>query len=84
MDVAYKKSVVKSIAVFMIGNIYLCWRRIIIRDVRFYLEDPTLNPLTPWSRPPIKNIYCIYGVDMKTEVPFFGERLFLFITKDRV
>lgn len=38
--------------------------------IKYYLEDPILNPLTPWSRPPIKNVYCIYGVDMKTEVGY--------------
>ncbi|XP_058075354.1 uncharacterized protein LOC131223846 [Magnolia sinica] len=26
-----------------------------------------LNPLTPWDRPPLKNIFCIYEIDMKTE-----------------
>jgi len=35
---------------------------------RSYHDDPILNPLTPWDRPPIKNIFCIYGIDMKTEV----------------
>jgi hypothetical protein len=37
---------------------------------RFYHNDPVLNPLTTWDRPPIKNIFCIYGIDLKTEVPF--------------
>lgn len=35
---------------------------------RFYQGDPVLNPLTPWDRPPLKNIFCIYGIDSKTEV----------------
>jgi hypothetical protein len=38
--------------------------------IKYYLEDPILNPLTPWMRPPIQNVYCVYGVDMKTEVSF--------------
>jgi len=38
--------------------------------IKYYLEDPVLNPLTPWSRPPIRNVYCMYGVDMKTEVGY--------------
>ncbi|CAI0385815.1 unnamed protein product [Linum tenue] len=33
-----------------------------------YHGDPVVNPLTPWDRPPIKNIFCIYGIDLKTEV----------------
>lgn len=36
-----------------------------------YHDDPVLNPLTPWERPPIKNIFCIYGVDLKTEVGYY-------------
>lgn len=35
---------------------------------RLYHGDPVLNPLTPWDRPPLKNIFCIYGVDSRTEV----------------
>ncbi|CAM6033246.1 unnamed protein product [Sphagnum compactum] len=38
--------------------------------IKYYLEDPILNPLTPWMRPPIQNVYCVYGVDMKTEVGY--------------
>lgn len=34
----------------------------------FYQDDPVLNPLTPWDRPPLRNIFCIYGTDLKTEV----------------
>ncbi|XAR61067.1 Phospholipid:diacylglycerol acyltransferase [Bertholletia excelsa] len=36
-----------------------------------YLDDPVLNPLEPWDRPPLKNIFCIYGIDMKTEVGYY-------------
>ncbi|KAL8530210.1 hypothetical protein ACS0TY_007317 [Phlomoides rotata] len=36
-----------------------------------YQGDPVLNPLTPWDRPPLKNIFCIYGVDLKTEVGYY-------------
>lgn len=36
-----------------------------------YHGDPVLNPLTPWDRPPIKNIFCIYGIDSKTEVGYY-------------
>ncbi|CAN4093204.1 unnamed protein product [Withania somnifera] len=36
-----------------------------------YHADPILNPLTPWERPPLKNIFCIYGVDLKTEVGYY-------------
>jgi hypothetical protein len=35
---------------------------------KYYQGDPVLNPLTPWERPPIKNVFCIYGIDTKTEV----------------
>ncbi|XP_027775482.1 phospholipid--sterol O-acyltransferase isoform X6 [Solanum pennellii] len=38
---------------------------------RSYHDDPILNPLTPWERPPLKNIFCIYGVDSKTEVGYY-------------
>ncbi|KAL3328601.1 hypothetical protein AABB24_035971 [Solanum stoloniferum] len=36
-----------------------------------YHDDPILNPLTPWERPPLKNIFCIYGIDSKTEVGYY-------------
>uniref|UniRef100_A0A6P4A6P8 phospholipid--sterol O-acyltransferase isoform X1 n=1 Tax=Ziziphus jujuba TaxID=326968 RepID=A0A6P4A6P8_ZIZJJ len=36
-----------------------------------YHGDPVLNPLTPWDRPPIKNIFCIYGTELKTEVGYY-------------
>ena len=35
---------------------------------RLYHDDPVMNPLTPWERPPIKNVFCIYGAHLKTEV----------------
>ncbi|CAL9779415.1 unnamed protein product [Musa acuminata subsp. burmannicoides] len=37
----------------------------------FYQDDPVLNPLTPWDRPPLRNIFCIYGTDLKTEVGYY-------------
>ncbi|KAF2292689.1 hypothetical protein GH714_026724 [Hevea brasiliensis] len=36
-----------------------------------YIMDPVLNPLTPWDRPPVKNVFCIYGIDLKTEVGYY-------------
>ncbi|KAI8523095.1 hypothetical protein RHMOL_Rhmol13G0047500 [Rhododendron molle] len=36
-----------------------------------YHGDPVLNPLAPWDRPPLKNIFCIYGIDAKTEVGYY-------------
>lgn len=36
-----------------------------------YHGDPVLNPLTPWDRPPLKNIFCIYGIDSRTEVGYY-------------
>ncbi|KAJ6853163.1 phospholipid--sterol O-acyltransferase [Iris pallida] len=38
---------------------------------KYYQSDPVLNPLTPWDRPPLKNIFCIYGIDLKTEVGYY-------------
>uniref|UniRef100_A0A0E0GER3 Phospholipid--sterol O-acyltransferase n=1 Tax=Oryza nivara TaxID=4536 RepID=A0A0E0GER3_ORYNI len=38
---------------------------------KYYQGDPVLNPLTPWERPPIKNVFCIYGLDSKTEVGYY-------------
>ncbi|PWZ23353.1 hypothetical protein Zm00014a_008214 [Zea mays] len=38
---------------------------------KYYQGDPVLNPLTPWERPPIKNVFCIYGIDSKTEVGYY-------------
>lgn len=28
---------------------------------RYYETDPILNPLKPPKRPPIRNVYCVYG-----------------------
>ncbi|KAK9265856.1 hypothetical protein L1049_027089 [Liquidambar formosana] len=36
-----------------------------------YHGDPVLNPFTPWDRPPLKNIFCIYGIDSRTEVGYY-------------
>lgn len=36
-----------------------------------YHGDPVVNPLTPWDRPPLKNVFCIYGIDLKTEVGYY-------------
>ncbi|KAJ3672118.1 hypothetical protein LUZ60_006839 [Juncus effusus] len=46
-------------------------RRLIHQLVTYYQGDPVLNPLTPWDRPPLKNIFCIYGIDSKTEVGYY-------------
>ncbi|KAI4962701.1 hypothetical protein ZWY2020_027828, partial [Hordeum vulgare] len=35
---------------------------------KYYQGDPVLNPLTPWERPPINNVFCIYGIDTKNEL----------------
>ncbi|CAN6460370.1 unnamed protein product [Victoria cruziana] len=45
-------------------------QRLLYMLQKLYLDDPVLNPLTPWDRPPLKNIFCIYGIDMKTEVGY--------------
>ncbi|KAI5084356.1 hypothetical protein GOP47_0000525 [Adiantum capillus-veneris] len=44
--------------------------RAIYQLKKFYLEDAVVNGLTPWSRPPIRNIFCAYGINMKTEVGY--------------
>ncbi|ETV68187.1 hypothetical protein, variant 1 [Aphanomyces astaci] len=31
---------------------------------RYYTNDPVLNPHTPWTRPPIKAVYIIYGTGL--------------------
>ncbi|CAO2824331.1 unnamed protein product [Amaranthus hypochondriacus] len=36
-----------------------------------YHGDPVVNPLTPWDRPPLKNVFCIYGIELKTEVGYY-------------
>jgi len=37
---------------------------------KYYLSDPVLNPLTPPKRPPIRNVYCIYGTNIETEISY--------------
>ncbi|KAK9087571.1 hypothetical protein Syun_029965 [Stephania yunnanensis] len=46
-------------------------KRLLYQLEKYYLGDPVLNPLTPWDRPPLKNIFCIYGIDSKTEVGYY-------------
>ncbi|KAB1199221.1 Phospholipid--sterol O-acyltransferase [Morella rubra] len=46
-------------------------KRLFYQLEKSYHGDPVLNPLTPWDRPPIKNIFCIYGIDSKTEVGYY-------------
>ncbi|KAJ8749147.1 hypothetical protein K2173_013754 [Erythroxylum novogranatense] len=46
-------------------------KRLLYQLHKSYHDDPVLNPLTPWDRPPIKNVFCIYGVDLKTEVGYY-------------
>ncbi|XP_042438189.1 phospholipid--sterol O-acyltransferase-like isoform X1 [Zingiber officinale] len=46
-------------------------KRLLYQLHNFYQGDPVLNPLTPWERPPLKNIFCIYGIDSKTEVGYY-------------
>lgn len=46
-------------------------KRILHHLQKSYHDDPVLNPLTPWDRPPLKNVFCIYGIDMKTEVGYY-------------
>ncbi|XP_015579288.2 phospholipid--sterol O-acyltransferase isoform X3 [Ricinus communis] len=46
-------------------------KRLLYHLEKSYHGDPILNPLTPWERPPIKNVFCIYGIDMKTEVGYY-------------
>ncbi|XP_010556858.1 PREDICTED: phospholipid--sterol O-acyltransferase isoform X2 [Tarenaya hassleriana] len=46
-------------------------KRILYQLKKLYHDDPVMNPLTPWERPPIKNVFCIYGVDSKTEVGYY-------------
>ncbi|WCJ38267.1 phospholipid sterol acyl transferase 1 [Euphorbia peplus] len=46
-------------------------KRLLYHLQKSYHGDPVLNPLTPWERPPIKNVFCIYGIDMKTEVGYY-------------
>ncbi|XP_024967644.1 phospholipid--sterol O-acyltransferase [Cynara cardunculus var. scolymus] len=46
-------------------------KRLLYQLDKLYHGDPVLNPLTPWERPPLKNIFCIYGVDSRTEVGYY-------------
>ncbi|XP_042016536.1 phospholipid--sterol O-acyltransferase-like isoform X1 [Salvia splendens] len=46
-------------------------QRLLYQLEELYHNDPVLNPLTPWDRPPLKNIFCIYGIDSKTEVGYY-------------
>ncbi|KAK9945018.1 hypothetical protein M0R45_010550 [Rubus argutus] len=46
-------------------------KRVLYQLKKLYHDDPVLNPLTPWDRPPLKNIFCIYGTDLKTEVGYY-------------
>lgn len=45
-------------------------KRFLHRLKKFYHDDPILNPLTPWERPPIQNVYCMYGINLKSEVGY--------------
>lgn len=46
-------------------------KRLLYQLQKLYHGDPVLNPLTPWDRPPLKNIFCIYGINIKTEVGYY-------------
>ncbi|MED6111585.1 hypothetical protein PIB30_053558 [Stylosanthes scabra] len=46
-------------------------KRLLYQLEKSYINDPVLNPLTPWDRPPIKNVFCIYGTDSKTKVGYY-------------
>ncbi|KAJ9169653.1 hypothetical protein P3X46_017816 [Hevea brasiliensis] len=46
-------------------------KRLLYQLQKLYHSDPVLNPLTPWDRPPVKNVFCIYGIDLKTEVGYY-------------
>uniref|UniRef100_A0A803LA74 Phospholipid--sterol O-acyltransferase n=1 Tax=Chenopodium quinoa TaxID=63459 RepID=A0A803LA74_CHEQI len=46
-------------------------KRLLHQLQKSYHGDPVVNPLTPWDRPPLKNVFCIYGVDSKTEVGYY-------------
>ncbi|EFJ06277.1 hypothetical protein SELMODRAFT_430859 [Selaginella moellendorffii] len=37
---------------------------------KYYLDNPLFNPLTPWERLPIENVFCMYGINLKTEVGY--------------
>ncbi|XP_021722222.1 phospholipid--sterol O-acyltransferase-like [Chenopodium quinoa] len=46
-------------------------KRLLHQLQKSYHGDPVVNPLTPWDRPPLKNVFCIYGVDSRTEVGYY-------------
>ncbi|KAF6156226.1 hypothetical protein GIB67_030229 [Kingdonia uniflora] len=46
-------------------------KRLLYQLQKLYHGDPVLDPLTPWDRPPLKNIFCIYGIDLKTEAGYY-------------
>ncbi|CAM8933296.1 unnamed protein product [Rhodiola kirilowii] len=46
-------------------------KRLLYQLEKSYHGDPVLNPFTPWDRPPLKNIFCIYGIDSRTEVGYY-------------
>ncbi|CAJ2632937.1 unnamed protein product [Trifolium pratense] len=46
-------------------------KRLLYQLEKSYLGDPVLNPLTPWDRPPIRNVFCIYGTNSKTKVGYY-------------
>ncbi|KAI9118975.1 hypothetical protein K1719_009650 [Acacia pycnantha] len=46
-------------------------KRLMYQLEKSYLNDNILNPLTPWDRPPIRNVFCIYGVELKTKVGYY-------------
>jgi len=35
---------------------------------QWYFNDSVLNPFSVWTRPPIKKIYCAYGINVDTRV----------------
>ncbi|XP_028758294.1 phospholipid--sterol O-acyltransferase isoform X3 [Neltuma alba] len=46
-------------------------KRLLYQLEKSYLSDNILNPLTPWDRPPIRNVFCIYGVESRTKVGYY-------------
>ncbi|KAL6071761.1 Phospholipid--sterol O-acyltransferase [Balamuthia mandrillaris] len=41
---------------------------------KWYVNDPVLNPFTPWERPPIARVYCIYGINLRTQLSYTWEK----------
>lgn len=37
--------------------------------LKYYLQQD-INPLIPPKRPPVKNVYCLYGINEKTEIGY--------------